>query len=564
MINSEASSEFSSPELALEKQKYNSNPLKDRSTDHYRNEYISEFVDKWDSLIDWEGRAKGEGDFFVDVLRSRGKQTVLDVATGTGFHSVRLIEEGFDVTSADGSGAMLAKAFQNAQERGLTLKTLRADWRWLGRSTESRYDAIICLGNSFTHLHDELDRRRVLAEFYAALKPNGILIIDQRNYDYMLDSGYSSKHKYYYCGNQVSAKPIHIAEDLVRFEYSFPDDTSYTLNLCPIRKNYMRKLLREGGFERIRTYGDFESAYSDKDADFFVHVAEKSVLTPSVPMPINQSIRSLAVTEDYYNSNDADTFYSTIWGGEDLHLGIYDDTNDVKDAGFATIDRMCSILPELNADSKVIDLGSGYGGTGRYLANKFNCRVTGLNLSDTQNDRNRLMVKRANLQDNITVTHGNFEDIPAANDSFDIVWSQDAFLHSDAREKILAESFRVLKNGGTMIFTDPMQADICPEGVLQPIYDRLHLTSLASFSSYIELAKLIGFEVEETIDLSAQLPKHFSRIKEELIANREKVAEGASEEYIENMLRGLDRWIDGGEQGYLAWGIIKLKKPANS
>jgi hypothetical protein len=75
---------------------------------------------------------------------------------------------------------------------------------------------------------------------------------------------------------------------------------------------------------------------------------------------------------------------------------------------------------------------------------------------------------------------------------------------------------------------------------------------------------LIGFEVEETIDLSAQLPKHFSRIKEELIANREKVAEGASEEYIENMLRGLDRWIDGGEQGYLAWGIIKLKKPANS
>lgn len=46
-----------------------------------------------------------------------------------------------------------------------------------------KYDAKICLGNSFTHLHDEQDRCKTLAQFYAALRHNGILILDQRNYD---------------------------------------------------------------------------------------------------------------------------------------------------------------------------------------------------------------------------------------------------------------------------------------------------------------------------------------------------------------------------------------------
>ena len=245
------------PELSLADQVYGDDPLADRETDLYRGEYVMSFVEKWDALIDWSARAESEGQFFIDVLRARGKTSVLDVACGTGFHSVRLTEAGFNVTSADGSAAMLAKAFENGQSRGLILKTVQADWRWLNRDIQGKYDAIICLGNSFTHLHEESDRRRALAEFYAALKHDGVLILDQRNYDSILDRGFSSKHKYYYCGEKVSAEPEHVDDGLVRFKYSFPDGAEYTLNLCPIRKSYVRRLLSEAGFERVRTYGDF-------------------------------------------------------------------------------------------------------------------------------------------------------------------------------------------------------------------------------------------------------------------------------------------------------------------
>jgi glycine/sarcosine N-methyltransferase len=257
-------------------QDYGDDPLAVRETDKYVSEYVRSFVRKWDELIDWKQRAKSEGRFFIDVLKSRGKQSVLDVATGTGFHSVQLLKAGFEVFSADGSAEMLAEAFKNGCSHGVILKTIHADWRWLNRDVNGKYDAIICLGNSFTHLFDESDRRRALAEFYAALKHDGILIIDQRNYDSILDEGFASKHKYYYCGEKVSASPVYVDDGLARFEYVFPDGSTHNLNMFPLRKNYTRRLLREAGFPQIHSYGDFQEEGEETNPDFFIHLAEKT------------------------------------------------------------------------------------------------------------------------------------------------------------------------------------------------------------------------------------------------------------------------------------------------
>lgn len=256
-------------------QKFGSNPTAVRETDHYKQEYVKSFVDKWDELIDWDARAKSEGRFFIDELKKRGKTKILDVATGTGFHSIRLIEEGFDVTSADGSMEMLGKAFDNGRRRGHILRTVHADWRWLNRDVHGKFDAVICLGNSFTHLFSERDRRKSLAEFYAALKHDGILILDQRNYDAILDEGFSSKHTYYYCGDNIKAEPEHMDEGLARFRYDFPDGSKYHLNMFPLRSKYVERLLSDVGFPQVTTFGDFHETYPQNDPDFLVHIADK-------------------------------------------------------------------------------------------------------------------------------------------------------------------------------------------------------------------------------------------------------------------------------------------------
>lgn len=256
-------------------QDYGENPIEVRETDKYKSEYVQSFVDKWDELIDWESRSKSEGHFFIDILKERGAQKVLDVATGTGFHSVRLLNEGFDVVSADGSPEMLAKAFGNGRRHNHILRTVQADWRWLNRDIDGKFDAVICLGNSFTHLFSENDRRKALAEFYAVLRHDGILILDQRNYDMIIDEGFKSKHTYYYCGDNVKAEPEHVDEGLARFQYSFPDGSTYHLNMFPIRKKYVEKLMKEVGFQIVTSYGDFKETYRQEEPDFFIHVAEK-------------------------------------------------------------------------------------------------------------------------------------------------------------------------------------------------------------------------------------------------------------------------------------------------
>jgi len=262
------------------KQKFGENPIEVRETDHYKHEYIKGFVDKWDDLINWEMRARSEGDFFMNCLRERGAKRILDVATGTGFHSVRLMEAGFDVVSADGSAEMLTKAFENGVKHGgHILRTVLADWRWLNRDVHGEFDAIICLGNSFTHLFEEHDRRKALAEFYAMLSHDGILVLDQRNYDTILDHGYSSSHTYYYCGKNITVNPEYVDEGLARFRYGFPDESVYHLNMFPLRQEYVRRLMKEVGFQTITTYGDFQETYRDDQPDFLVHVAEKAYRT---------------------------------------------------------------------------------------------------------------------------------------------------------------------------------------------------------------------------------------------------------------------------------------------
>lgn len=259
-------------------QDYGDDPLAVRDTGKYQDEYVQHFVDKWDELIDWEGRARAEGRFFIELLQDRGAKKVLDVATGTGFHSVQLLDAGFEVTSVDGSPTMLAKAFENARRHGHILRTIHADWRWLNRSVHDLYDAVICLGNSFTHLHDDNDRRKALAEFYATLRHDGVLILDQRNYDSLLDHQRKPTHNYYYCGEEVRAEPEHVDNSLARFKYCFKDGSVFHLNMFPLRKNYVQRLMREVGFQGVATYGDFKETYRDSEPDFFIQVAEKAYL----------------------------------------------------------------------------------------------------------------------------------------------------------------------------------------------------------------------------------------------------------------------------------------------
>jgi len=540
-------------------QEFGENPVEVRDTNHYKDEYIKGFVDKWDDYIGWEGRAASEGTFFIDQLRARGVEKVLDVATGTGFNSVQLLEAGFETVSADGSAEMLAKAFANGRERGHVLRVVQADWRWLNRDVHGEYDAIICLGNSFTHLFSERDRRKALAEFYAMLSHDGVLILDQRNYDSILDDGFSSKHKYYYSGDTVTAEPEYLDDGLARFRYTFHDDGSvYHLNMFPLRKEYVRRLMREVGFQKIDTYGDFQDTYGEDTPDFWIHVAEKTYRTDE---ELADSYSTAVHTaRDYYNSADADTFYHEVWGGEDIHVGLYESPDEpIAPASARTVERMAETAG-ITADTRVLDMGAGYGGAARHLARKYGCRVTCLNLSEVENERNREKTREQGLDHLVDVVDGSFENMPIQDNAYDLVWSQDAFLHSGERSTIVSEIQRVLVPSGQVVFTDPMAADGADVSELTPILARLHLDSLGSPGFYREEFARHGFTDYSFTDHTDQLTTHYGRVLEELEKAEDAFAGKISEEYISNMKTGLRNWVNGGRSGQLAWGIFRIRR----
>lgn len=272
--------------------------------------------------------------------------------------------------------------------------------------------------------------------------------------------------------------------------------------------------------------------------------------------------RVVEVTEQYYDSGDADNFYAEIWGGEDIHIGLYESpTGSVREASQATVDRLASTLQDVTTDTRILDVGAGYGGTARTLARRYGCHVTCLNLSEAQNDRNRRLTEAAGLSERVSVVHGNFEALPFANDQFDVVCSQDAILHSGKRVKVLEEVARVLRSQGQFLFTDPMQSDDCPSGVLGPVLDRIHLDSLGSFRFYRQELTRLGFREVGVQDLTPHLGRHYSRVRAELAKRYDEMCVKASKAYVDRMLAGLEHWVAAEAKGYLAWGILHFRAP---
>jgi sarcosine/dimethylglycine N-methyltransferase len=129
---------------------------------------------------------------------------------------------------------------------------------------------------------------------------------------------------------------------------------------------------------------------------------------------VSDARRVANVAEAYYDSREADEFYFHIWGGEDIHIGLYDSPADpIPSASRRTVEAMADEIAMVPDDRhRIIDVGSGYGGPARYLAERFGSRVVCLNISEVENARNRKANREQGLENLVSVRHGSFEDIP--------------------------------------------------------------------------------------------------------------------------------------------------------
>lgn len=532
--------------------------------ERYHSEYSRDFVKRWDDLIGWEGRAAGEADFFPRLLAAHGVRHVADIATGTGFHAVMFASAGFEVTATDGSQNMIEQTKENAKRHGVSLVDTRAvDWRSLHEAYgEDKFDALVCLGNAFTHLFDHEARRDALESMFKVLKPGGMLVIDHRNYDRMLEEGFSSKHSYYYTGNDVDARPVEISRKQAKFQYAFADGEKYHLTMYPLKQGYLGHLLEDCGFVDNIRYGDFERPFNEGEVDFIQQIAFKPRRRNGNGggNGVDHTSRAEIVrkTQAYYDGA-ADEIYRDIWG-ENLHLGVFQTPDEGLPSAMVRSNELLSAELDLKPSDYVLDVGCGYGAAARFLAERFGCRVLGTNISERELSRARELTQASGLDHRVEFQWADFHDLPFLEDSFDCYVSQEAFLHAVDKRAVLGEALRVLKPGGRLVFTDILVRRDTPSEERAKIAKRVGSPVMWDMPDYAEALADLGFRIERQQDMSSHVAPTYAWVRSELERRRSEFEQRIGKDLVDETSAALQFWVDSARAGRIGWGWFVARK----
>jgi len=154
-------------------------------------------------------------------------------------------------------------------------------------------------------------------------------------------------------------------------------------------------------------------------------------------------------------------------------------------------------LAGLGVDSswRLLDLCCGWGGPTRYVAERFGCRITGIDITQRSIDLAREGAKGTDVEPLIEFRQGDALDLPLGAGEVDLVWSQDAFCHIPDRRRLLSECSRVLRAGGYLAFTDWLRGEFITPEELRAYCAAWSFPTLETLDSYRPLLAEAGFEV---------------------------------------------------------------------
>ena len=154
----------------------------------------------------------------------------------------------------------------------------------------------------------------------------------------------------------------------------------------------------------------------------------------------------------------------------------------------------------IDATQHVLDVGSGVGGTSRCLAKEFGCRVTGIDLTEEYCRAAAMLTAKIGLADLVDYRQGDATNLPFADASFDVVWTEHAAMNILDKSRLYREMHRVLKPGGTLAIYDVLAGPSVP--VLFPVpWARTPDTSfLVPPEELRKLLEVAGFKVTHWSD----------------------------------------------------------------
>ncbi|MBN1981699.1 MAG: methyltransferase domain-containing protein [Chitinivibrionales bacterium] len=209
------------------------------------------------------------------------------------------------------------------------------------------------------------------------------------------------------------------------------------------------------------------------------------------------------------NLSDVQKVYSgpeaTLWKlvmGEQIHIG-----------GFAQ-SMVLAKKAGLKKGDKVLDLCSALGAGLRFLVKHFDVNGYGLDGTKQMVEYAQRLTKDENLSHKIEYKIGDVKNIPWPDRAFDVVWGEDAWCYVDCKDTLIKEASRVLKEGGTLAFSDWIEgsAGLSDEEARRICDNKMGMTFpyLETQKGYEALIKEHGLKLISSEDLN----EHFAEMIE--------------------------------------------------
>lgn len=108
----------------------------------------------------------------------------------------------------------------------------------------------------------------------------------------------------------------------------------------------------------------------------------------------------------------------------------------------------------IKAGQHIVDIGCGIGGPARYIANRFNCSVSGVDITQPFVEAGNKLTALVKMERQVRIELGDGQRLPYPDSSFDGAYSQHVTMNVSDRSAFFAEAYRVLKPGGFFALTE--------------------------------------------------------------------------------------------------------------
>ena len=167
---------------------------------------------------------------------------------------------------------------------------------------------------------------------------------------------------------------------------------------------------------------------------------------------------SLAIAEHWWSKGNVyDTIVSALNRmSKPLECLSIDDLAPVDHfhaRGYPATVELADRLP-IETGQHILDVGCGLGGPARYMARRFRCHVTGIDITLPFVEAANKLTALVRMEGQVNIEHGDGQRLPYPDSSFDGAYTQHATMNVADRPAFFSEAFRVLKPGSFFALTE--------------------------------------------------------------------------------------------------------------